>query len=502
MGCLQSDKCFRAVHGLWALLVIAGCSVNPVTGRSELVLMSTQQELEIGRQEAAKVGITMGLVETAPVVSYINQVGQRLAIQSPRREFPYEFHVVDMIEPNAFALPGGYIYVSRGLLTLVNSEAELASVIGHEIGHVAARHAAQRQTRATGVGLLTVLGTILAGSSGGEQAAATASQIGQIASAGLIAAYSRDQEREADAVGQQLAARAGYEPIAMARFLDTLEKYTRLHGDSGALPNYFASHPALSERVQTTAGRADQIHSASQPPIANRAGLLTRFNDLLVGNDPAHGVFRDNLFLHPGLNVALQFPAAWPTVNQRTVVAGQSSDGRALLTMHLQGTARDPRLAGEEFIREHGLKVDASTAANVHGYRAYQISGSTAGQETELGVLITWIEHPSGIFRIAGVTQSASFNAYNGTFRNAAASFRALRDEERTGFTELRLRSVAARSGESLQALVKRSNDHWSLQETAVVNGLPATAALTSGELIKIAVEQRYNPDVGSARNR
>ncbi|MDH3577776.1 MAG: M48 family metalloprotease [Gammaproteobacteria bacterium] len=485
-----------------ALLVIAGCTVNPVTGRSELVLMSTQQEMEIGRQEAAKVSTTIGLIETAPVVSYVDQIGQRLAVQSPRREFPYEFHVVDMIEPNAFALPGGYIYISRGLLALVNSEAELASVIGHEIGHVAARHAAQRQTRVTGVGLLTVLGTILAGSSGGEQAAETASQIGQIASAGLIAAYSRDQEREADAVGQQLAARAGYEPIAMAKFLDTLEKYTKLHGDSGALADYFASHPALSERVQTSTGRADQLSSAAQPPIADRAGMLARLNDLIVGNDPAHGVFKNKLFLHPRLDLALQFPATWPVVNQRTVVAGQSSDGQALLTMHLQGTARDPRLAGEEFIREHQLRVNASTAPNIHGYRAYQIAGSTTAQETQLDVLITWIETPTGIVRITGATPLASFNAYQGTFRNAAASFRALHEEERTAFTELRLRSVAARSSESLQALVKRSNDRWSLQETAVVNGLPVSVALRPGELIKITVEQSYRPVASGSENR
>ncbi|MDH3553748.1 MAG: M48 family metalloprotease [Gammaproteobacteria bacterium] len=499
---LRTEKCLMAVQGLIALLVVAGCSVNPVTGRSELVLMSTQQEMEIGRQEAAKVSTTIGLIETAPIVSYIDQVGQRLAVQSPRKEFLYEFYVVDMIEPNAFALPGGYIYISRGLLTLVNSEAELASVIGHEIGHVAARHAAQRQTRATGVGLLTVLGTILAGSSGGQQAAEAASQIGQIASAGLISAYSRDQEREADAVGQQLAAHAGYEPIAMARFLDTLEKYTKLHGGSGAVPDYFASHPALSERVQTSTGRADQLRSAPQAPIADRAGMLARFNDLIVGDDPAHGVFKNKLFLHPVLNVALQFPANWPTVNQRTVVAGQSSDGRALLTMHLQETARDPRAAGADFVREHKLKVDSSTATNIHGYRAYQIAGSTTAQENELGVLITWIEHPNGIFRIAGATPLASFNAYQGIFGSAAASFRALRDEERTAFTELRLRSVAARSSETLQALVKRSNDRWSLQETAVVNGLPVSVALKPGELIKITVEQSYRPVASGSENR
>jgi predicted Zn-dependent protease len=139
--------------GLIALMLAGSCAVNPVTGKREVIIMSPAQEAAIGREESVKVAATMGLIESAELVAYADAVGQRLAAGSPRKDVVYRFHVVDMAEANAFALPGGYIYVSRGLLALVNSEAELANVIGHEIGHVAARHAAQRQTRATGVGL-------------------------------------------------------------------------------------------------------------------------------------------------------------------------------------------------------------------------------------------------------------------------------------------------------------------------------------------------------------
>ena len=177
----------------------------------------------------------------------------------------YRFHVADMPEPNAFALPGGYIYVSRGLLVIANSEAELANVIGHEIGHVAARHASQRETRSVGVGLLSALGTIVAGVAAGGQAAQAVSQLGQIAGAGLIASYGRDQERQADEVGQQLAAESGWDPGGgVTTSSSTLERQTTLeHGER--LPSFLDSHPMTSERAQATAARARSLTRDAAP---------------------------------------------------------------------------------------------------------------------------------------------------------------------------------------------------------------------------------------------
>jgi predicted Zn-dependent protease len=337
-----------------------------------------------------------------------------------------------------------------------------------------------------------VLGAILAGSAGGAEAAQVASEIGQLAGAGLIAAYSRDQEREADAIGQELAAQAGYDPRAMAAFLDSLDKYTRLHSATSAGPSYFDSHPPLSERVTSTTSRAGQLATNLQPPVADRAGMLQRFDGLIVGNDPAQGVFRDNLFLHPQLDLALQFPASWKTVNERDVVAAQSPDGRALITMHLEGPARDPRVSAQEFIGAHALRVAKSGSVTIGGYRAFRISAIAATDSGDLGVLITWIEHPKGVMRIAGATPVSLFTSYVQSFGATAASFRALRNQERADITELRLRTAAARSRESLASLAQRSNDRWSLEETAIVNGLQTGAALAQGQLIKIAVEQRY----------
>ena len=202
--------CRPAPAQLLAAVLAIGCSttVNPVTGQREVTTMSPSREAAVGRDAASQVAAEIGLVNDPELTRYVSAIGERLAAKSPRQDVVYRFHVADMPEANAFALPGGYIYVSRGLLALANDEDELANVIGHEIGHVAARHSAQRETRAMGVGILSTLGTVAAGVLGGAGAAQAASQLGQVAGAGLIASYGRDQERQADEVGQKMAADA------------------------------------------------------------------------------------------------------------------------------------------------------------------------------------------------------------------------------------------------------------------------------------------------------
>lgn len=468
-------------------VLLAACATNPVTGERELLLMSPEREAALGRETAAQVEQTIGLVDSKPLADYVSAIGGRLAARSPRREIDHHFLVADMPEANAFALPGGWIYVSRGLLAIANSEGELANVVGHEIGHVAARHAAQRETRALGVGLLSVLGTIAAGVAGGAQAAQAIGALGQVAGAGLIASYSRDQERQADEIGQDLAARSGYDPLAMSSFLTTLERESKLH--TGArLPGFLDSHPVTAERVRDTAARARSLPVAEAPPIAaTRREFLARLEGLLVGPDPRQGVFRETRFLHPGLDFALDFPAGWKTQNQASAVVAAPPEGGALVVVELQGATGDPREAAQRFAEANRLRLLDGGATRIGGFAEYRALAQLVAQGQTLVVDLSWIAHPRGTFRITGAAPPDRFQRFQRSFAATAQSFRPLDPEERGSLHELRLAIVPARGGETLAALSERTGNRWGAEETAVSNALAPDARLAEGDFVKIA---------------
>jgi predicted Zn-dependent protease len=482
---------------LSSALVFGGCAtvVNPVTGEREWSTLSPERERALGAQGAAQVEAEIGLVADPELAFYVDAIGQRLARHSPRQDVAYRFAVVDMAEPNAFALPGGWIYVSRGLLAISNSEDELANVIGHEIGHVAARHADQRQTRATGVGLLTVLGTVLAGAAGGDQAAAAVAQIGQTGGAGYIASYGREQERQSDEVGQRIAAQSGWDPSAMARFLDTLEREAVLRSGARRQASFLDSHPVTRERVENTAARARTLDVVPNQPVArSREDFFSRFDGILVGPDPAHGTFRGALFLHPDLDFVVGFPSDWPTQNSKQSVAARSPSGDAVILLELQGPSGDPAVAARAFAQQNQLVLQDGRPLRIGGWNAYQASALVQGQQSTVALNLTWIAHPQAMFRLSGMSSPQAFAARASTFLATAQSFRSLSRAERGSITERRLRVVAARRGESLAALSLRTGNAWTLQETAVANGLDSEAVLDAGAPIKIAVEVPYRP--------
>ena len=258
LGLLKSSPLLLLSLVTWAG---SGCSVNPVSRLPEVTLITVEQEKKLGADEAVKVEQQMGLLEDPALVSYVESVGQRLAEQSPRRDVAYRFHVVDMVEPNAFALPGGYVYVTRGLLALVNTEDELAGVVGHEIGHVAARHSVQKISRQ---GPFAVVTGIVAGVTGlvSPLVGNIVGGVGEFAQSLVFSPYSRSQENEADKVGQEMAAKAGWEPEGLTDFLNTLGREEALVHDGPRRPSFFDSHPATPDRVANTSKHAKQLQRA------------------------------------------------------------------------------------------------------------------------------------------------------------------------------------------------------------------------------------------------
>ncbi len=478
---------------LACLIVCSACAVNPVTGRPEFLLMSGEREAALGRQLAQQVERDIGLVDDAELSAYVDAIGQRLARHSPRRDVAYRFAIADMPEPNAFALPGGYIYLTRGLLAITNSEAELANVMGHEIGHVAARHAAQRETRAAGVGLLAALGAIAAGAAGGTAAAETAAQLGQLAGAGLIASYGRDQERQADEIGQQLAAQGGWSPAAMASFLATLERESALRSVAPQMPSFFDSHPITVERVRTSAARAGELSVTPDPPLtATRAGFLAHLEGLLLGLDPAAGLFEGERFLHPDLGFTLEFPPAWQTRNGRSAVGAAAPRRDALIVLETQGGPEDPERAAARFAETRGLVLGEGVRLSIGGYDAYRAWSEARSSSGRAVLDLTFIRHREWTFCINGIASASRFDLYAPGFRSTARSFRDLTRSERGRITERRLRIARAREGESLASLSRRSRNAWTPDETAVANGLPREVELRRGELVKIAVDVPY----------
>ena len=436
--------------------------------RHETVLYTEANDQRAGEQASLQVGGQLGFVDDPELQDYVEAVGQRLAHFAPRGRFPYQFKVVDQDAPNAFALPGGFIYVSRGLLVLANSEAELAGVLGHEIIHVAARHAASRQA-------------LIRGMSGPMR----------LLAGGSVASFGRDQEREADRLGQGLAGLAGYDPEGLAVFLRAMEFEERLALGGSRHPRFYDSHPATSERVATAAGRARNVSWVPKPEVApDRATFLGHTEGLLVGTSPSEGVFQGERFVHPELAFTLRFPPGWEGQNTRQAVGAVSPRHDGAIFLEHQGGGSSPQRAAQSFLaseRGHGLRVGAIQPIRIRSLEGARVEGSASG----LAVVISWLAYDGSIYRITGVSRPPR-SRYEGSFRAVVRSFRPLAPDAKLELRERRLRVATARAGETIAQLSRRSGNTWNIQETAVMNDVFADVRFRGGELVKVAVEEDY----------
>ncbi|MBW2312967.1 MAG: M48 family metalloprotease [Deltaproteobacteria bacterium] len=479
------------------LAVVAGsllaCAPQRELARSHNVLMSTAEEEKLGDKEAESVAGRIGFYDDEDVQAYVQDIGERIARNSPRREIRYRFHVVEMVEPNAFALPGGHIYVSRGLLTLVNSEEELANVLAHEVAHVALQHHAYRELEVRKAKVIGALATLIGALAGGPGGAMVAAQTGMGAAQGMIAAYGRDQERESDSMGQALARDAGWDPLAMASFLAALDQHSRLERGSSRRAGYFDTHPGSIERLTSAAVRYE--HETPLPDDERgREDYLEEVDGMVVGQNPAEGFFVGGRFIHPTLGFTMRFPDGWHTANEPAAVRAISPQGNAMVILEMQGKGNDPEAAA----REYSEKVDAPLSdtkshrtngnPSFSGRTRFDLEGSKVKAD------ITWIAHRGRIYRIMGVLPSGRL-ALGGDFGRAARSFRRIGASEADGFRITRLRVTEAKAGETLDEISLRSRNQWVRDETAVMNGRHVDAPFEGGELVKIAVSERWVPE-------
>jgi len=474
----MTDRSLRLLApALIASALLAGCSAAPPASdrQPEIILSTEANDEQAGAEAAEKVAAEIGLLEDPALTSYVSQVGQRLARQAPRGRFSYKFQIVDQDAPNAFALPGGYVFVSRGLLVLTNSEDELANVISHEIVHVARRHAAARQSLMREVPALF-----------------------RYAAMGQVAAYSRDQEREADRLGQGLAAVAGFDPRGMADFLKDLEYTERLRLGHSRMPGYLDTHPTTGERVAAAGARSRSVSWQRQPSIAgSRNAYLRRLDGLVIGIASTEGVFAGDRFLHPELDFSMRFPAGWEVANTRRAVGAISPSRDGQVFLEFQGSGDDPEQACAEFIeeaREQGLRIDSSQPLRIGEFAAFRARGRAATALAPVGIHLTWIAREGRIYRLTGMARGGSGHL-EGVFNNVARSFRPLTARERASIRETRLRLVPARADESIAEFSGRTGNEWNIQQTAVMNDVFANERLEAGRLLKVAISQPYRSE-------
>lgn len=472
------------------LIVQSGCSINPVSGWPEFTLVSEEQESKLGAEEAKKVEAQMGLLDSEPVVPYLKQVGARLAEQSPRQGVAYQFHLVDMEEPNAFALPGGYVYVTRGLLALTNAEDELAGVVGHEIGHVAARHSVQSISKR---GPFAIVFGLVSGITGlvSPMVGNIVGGVGDLTQGLIFSPYSRGQENQADEVGQEIAAKAGWDPAALSTFLSNLEREVQLSQGKPRKPSFFDSHPPTPERVRRTSVHATTLKRAPREPIsAGKDAYLARLDGLVVGQRAANGIVVGRTFFQPDLNFFLELPDKWKVENTPQMLAAAAPDGEGGLLLRTVAEGQDPLDGARALQKTTKLDIVSKAQRIQIGDLPAARAHIKADNQTELD--LTWIAHGGLIYQIAGLAPARHFDKLKPALESTANSFRPLTAAERDSITEDRIRLVRAQAGETLEALAMRTRSAWKPEEIAVANGIKPSASLEQGQLLKIAMTESY----------
>lgn len=473
-----------------AAILLAGCAENPVTGQSDFVLMGEDQELAIGRQSHGEILEEYGAYENPRLQHYVQSVGERLAANSHRANLVYRFTVIDSETVNAFALPGGYIYISRGLLALLNSEAELAAVLGHEIGHVTARHSVRQYTAQQAAGIGYTIGAILLP----ELRGAGARNVASLLSGAIIRGYGRDHELEADGLGAEYLARSGYDPEAMLQVIRVLKsqevfevaRAKRENRDPNVYHGVFATHPDNDTRLQEVVGQAGAL-AAAGPGRVNREAYLRAIEGMTYGPSPREGVLRNGRFYHAGLGVTIQFPEGWRVENRpdRLLAAPPQNDALSLVLL----TDLNKRISPREFMVRR-LKLDpvegqSLSAGELPAYTALAWTNTPYGRRLARFTVV-YFRDKAYIFTGARKDPDDE-RKYRTEFLNTALSLRALvaDEHELARGRQLKLRQATAHT--TYAALAAESGlSNYAEDQLRLLNGDYPDGEPAPGRLIKV----------------
>ena len=476
-----------AAVALVILMITAACATNPATGKKEISLMSEAQEIQLGQEMDAQVKQEMGVYNDPELQRYVTGVGMRLARSSERPNLPWHFTVVDEPAVNAFALPGGQIYITRGILAFLHDEEQLAGVLGHEIGHVTARHSAQQYTKATGAGVgLTLLSIFVPEARPLQGAAESALSL-------LFLKYGRDDELQADRLGTQYTARTGWNPAGVAGMLTTLQRLDEASGERRGVPNWLSTHPAPADRVQQITRFIQENPTAVGTAGTRREnGDLQRYIDGIVfGDSPSDGIIRGNQFLHPELRLGLTFPQGWEIQNSATQVLAKAPDRDNFLMLQLVPGARgNLQQIAQASMANAGFRQLQGEPANLNGLNAYV--GTYQGSIQGLGnvaTLAAHVVHGNNVYLFAGLAPPNQFQGAQQQFASSIRSFRALSASEAAAIRPNRVDIYTVRGGDTWGSIAGRSGGIVKPATLAIMNDYEPNQPPRAGDRIKIVVE-------------
>jgi predicted Zn-dependent protease len=447
-------------------------------------------DIRMGNEAARQVELQMGIYQAPVTGEYISDIGNRLTgrVHQP---FRFSFKLIDSPIPNAFALPGGHVYITRGLLALTNSEDELGGVIGHEISHVLERHSVKQLEKAMFPALLMIPGALIGKVSSGMGALINA----PIAATSKIflASYSRKQEKEADRVGAKLAAISGYTPMSLGRILENLSSAVEYSSGEKEKRSYFDDHPLTDDRVKAIEKISHDQPVAMIAPLApTKEAFYSKLEGLCYGENPAAGIFRDGLFLHPDLKIALTFPSGWNTLNFPSLAGAYNKEERSMVFLSARDTLTDPgALAGaaeKMILDKYNITPEESKNIELPGYRGHYLKFRDQGNENINIVSLLFLTNGQFTFQISGLGTNEDENELVAS----VLSFRGLQPDELIGITVQRLRTVKAKNGETIEDFNARTGNKWSVELTSIANDLDQQERLAEGQLLKIVLEEPY----------
>ena len=473
-----------------ALAAVISCAVNPVTGKKQIMLMSEAQEIQLGLSYHPQVMASFGEYPDPAMQNFVQAKGTEMGKLSHRPNLEYHVKVVDSPVINAFAVPGGYIYLTRGIMANFNNEAEFMGVLGHEMGHVAARHSVSQQTKQQ-LGTLLLIGGMIASEKFANYAEA-AMQGMQL----LFLSFSRDDERQADQLGVEYASRTGYDAAKMADFYKVLIKMN-LSEAEGGVPTFLSTHPDPGDRYNAVLRDSRLWQDSLNLPVykVNADPYLQMINGMIYGEDPKQGYTMDNTFYHPEMKFKFSYPLGWELTNAPTQVTVQPADGKALMLFTLSNQ-RTLESAVDSTMAQYGLTLQRAERRTVNGMPAIVTlakqqtqdqSGAAAGSNA---VISYFIDYSSVFYVFHGVSTEADFANYAPTMEASMKTFAKLTDASRINVKPKRVFvKKAPRAGTLASTLSYFNMPQAMMEELALLNNMELNDPVPAGKNIKIVSE-------------